>query len=88
MPEGSHEPAAALLPIGVLHSGNLLDDFGEDASSQLQGTKIQDKKKVSLLPIRPSSEVHTPLPTILTTKKCHKKNTATLILPLIFRPST
>lgn len=43
MPEGSHELAAALLPIGILHPGNLLDDFGEDASSQLQGTEIQGK---------------------------------------------
>lgn len=48
MPEGSHEMAAALLPVGILHAGNLLDNFGEDAMSQLQGIEIQGKKISSL----------------------------------------
>lgn len=40
MPKGSHEMAAALLPVGILHAGNLLNNFGEDALSQLQETEI------------------------------------------------
>jgi hypothetical protein len=42
---GSHETASTLLSIGILHSGNLLDDFGKDALSQLKGIGIQGKSQ-------------------------------------------
>lgn len=75
MLEGSHETAAALLPVGILHTGNLLDDFGEDALSQLHRREIQGKKVSSLPTVPPSSKVNIPLSTIPTTKHFHKKKT-------------
>lgn len=87
MLKGSHEMAAALLPIWILYPSNLLDDFGEDALSQLQEIRIQGKKnRLVHCQYHPTLRWIPHSPTIPTTKQCH--NTATATTFLIFRPST